>query len=89
MVHSDKGNGKHTSLRFGPHLADRFTVRPEYLKAAEHLLRRSKSCARQSPVRKSDAWSKNEAANAGGLETPKDSTLRFGFVFLVGPAVVL
>jgi len=56
MIRSDKGNGKHTSLRFAPHIADRFTVRPEYLKAAEHLLRRSKSCARQSPDRKSDAW---------------------------------
>jgi len=44
----------------------------EYLKAAEHLLRRSKSCARQvlfvNPM-----LGENEAASAvlGGLETPK------------------
>jgi hypothetical protein len=62
----------------------------EYLRAAEHLLRRSKSCARQVQF-VNPTLGENEAANAvlGGLETPNGSALRLGFVFLMGAAVVL
>src|SRR5207245_5805585 len=62
----------------------------EFLKAAKHLHRRSKSCARQVQL-VNLTLGENEAANSvvGGLKMPKGSALRLGFVFLMRAAVVL